>query len=69
MSHERVVLGATRSDGVDFIIQVIAAAQPPQSAHRPDIARIKPVFRDHAQPTSRKHRQQRTVFELADAAW
>ena len=68
LRHERVVLAAARSDGVNLLPHALAAAQQAQPAHQADVVRAEPADREHAKAAGREHRQKRTVLELADDA-
>jgi hypothetical protein len=68
LRHQRVVLAATRADGVDLLLHAIAASQQPKAAHQADVVCSEPADREHTKPAGRKHRQKRTVLGLADDA-
>jgi hypothetical protein len=45
-----VVLAATRPDGVDLLLDVVAATEHAKSAHQANVVRAKPADREDAQP-------------------
>ena len=50
LQYQRVMLPVARADGVDYLLDVIAAPAQTQSAHKAAFADAKAADREHSQP-------------------